>query len=65
MEDENIQIFLYNITNLMNNNSYIINVSCDNNDELSKLYYNDNKNYLIYPFFKNCSDKKYENDIDR
>ena len=44
MEDENIQIFLYNKTNLMNE-SYIKNASCENNNELSKLYYNDNKNY--------------------
>ena len=63
MEDENIQIILYNKTDLMND-SYIINVSCENNNELSKIYYNDNKNYLIYPCFKNCSNKKYENDID-
>ena len=63
MEDENIQIFLYNKTDLMNN-SYIKNVSCENNDELSKLYFNDNKNYLIYPCFKNCSNEKYENDTD-
>jgi len=63
MEDKNIQIFLYNKTDLMND-SYIKNVSCENNDELSKLYYNDNKNYLIYPCFKNCSNKIYEKDID-
>jgi len=46
------------------NDSYIINFSCENNSELSKLYFNDNKNYLIYQCFKNCSDKKYENDTD-
>ena len=46
------------------NNSYIKNVSCENNDELSKLYFNDNKNYLIYPCFKNCSNEKDENDTD-
>ena len=61
MEDENIQIILYNKTNLMND-SYIINAPCENNNELSKLYFNDNKNYLIYSCFKNCSDKNYEND---
>ena len=61
--DENIQILLYNKTNLMND-SYIINVSCENNNELSKLYFNNNKNYLIYPCFKKCSDKNYENDTD-
>ena len=48
MEDENIQIFLYNKTDLIND-SYIINISCENNNELSKLYFNNNKNYLIYP----------------
>ena len=63
MEDENIQIILYNKTDLMKD-SYIINVSCENNNEISKLYFNDNKNYLIYPCFKNCSNKIYENDID-
>jgi len=61
--DENIQILLYNKTNLMND-SFIINISCENNNELSKLYFNDNKNYLIYPCFKKCSEKKYENDTD-
>ena len=63
IEDENIQILLYNKTNLMND-SYIINTFCENNNELSKLYFNDNKNYLIYQCFKNCSDKKFENDTD-
>ena len=62
IEDEKIQIFLYNKTNLMNE-SYIKNASCENNNELSKLYYNDNKNYLIYPCFKNCSEKKYANEL--
>ena len=63
MKEENIQIILYNKT-------YLMNVSCTNNNELSKLYFNDNKNYLIiysykiYPCFKNCSNKIYENDID-
>jgi len=63
IEDENILILLYNRTNLMND-SYIINNSCENNNKLSKLYFNDNNNYLIYPCFKNCSDKKFENDTD-
>jgi hypothetical protein len=63
IEDENVQILLYNKTDLMND-SYIINVSCENNDEFSKLYFNNNKNYLLYPCFKNCSNKIYENDID-
>ena len=44
--DENIQILLYNKTNLMND-SFIINVSCESNNELSKLYFNDNKNNLM------------------
>jgi len=55
MEDENIQIVLYNKTDLMNN-FYIKNISCENNNELSKLYFNDNKNYLIYP----CLNQKRE-----
>ena len=63
MKDEYIQIILYNKTNLIND-FFIINVSCENNDEISKLYFNHNKNYLIYPCYKNCSDKKYENDTD-
>ena len=29
------------------NDSFIINISCEYNDELSKLYFNYNKNYLI------------------
>ena len=56
-------LLLYNKTNLMND-SYIINSFCENNNKLSKLYFNDNKNYLIYQCFKNCSDKKFENDTD-
>ena len=50
MEDKNIQIVLYNKTDLMND-FFIINanVSCENNNKLSKLYFNHNKNYLIYP----------------
>ena len=63
LEIENIQILLYNKTNLMND-SYIENVFCENNYELSKLNFNDNKNYLIYKCLKNCSDKKFENDTD-
>ena len=59
IEDENIQIFLYNRTNLMND-SYIINNSCENNNKLSKLYYNDNKNYLII----NCLNKR-ENEEEK
>ena len=61
IEDEKIQILLYNKTNLMNV-SYIINISCKNNNELSKLYFNDNKNYLIYSCFEKCSKIKFEND---
>ena len=63
IKEENIQILLYNKTDLTND-SYIINISCKNNIGLSKFYFNDNKNYLIYPCFKNCSDKKFENDTD-
>ena len=46
------------------NDSYIINVSCVNNNELSKFYFNDNKNYSLYPCIKDCSNIKLENDID-
>ena len=60
IDDENLQILLYNKTNNLTNDSYIINISCENDNELSKLYFNDNKNYLIFTCFKNCSDKKYE-----
>ena len=63
IEKENIQILLYNKTNLMSD-SYIINSFCENNSGLTKLYFNDNKNYIIFSCFKNCSDKKYENDTD-
>ena len=63
IDDGNIQILLYNKTNLMND-SYIKNIACENNTELTKFYFNDNKSYLIYPCFKNCSDKRFENDID-
>ena len=63
IDDENIQILLYNKTNLMNN-SFIKNSYCENYQELSKLYFNNNNNYLIFPCSKNCSDEKYENDTD-
>ena len=63
IDDENIQILLYNKTNLMNN-SFIKNSYCENYQELSKLYFNNNKNYLIFPCSKNCSDEKFENDTD-
>ena len=36
--------------------------SCENINGISKLFFNDNKNYFIYSCFKNCSDKNYEND---
>ena len=63
IEEENVQILLFNKTDLTNN-SYIINISCKNNNELSKFYFNNDENFLIYPCFKNCSDKKFKNDID-
>ena len=63
VDDENIQILLYNKTNLMND-SYIIKVYCENYNELSKLYFNNNENYIIYSCSKNCSDEKFENDTD-
>ena len=63
IEDENIQILLYNKTDLTND-SYIINISCKNSNGLSKFYFNNDENYLIYPCFKDCSDKKFENDTD-
>ena len=46
IEDQKIKILLYNKTNLMND-SNIINISYKNNNEFSKIYFNDNKNYLI------------------
>ena len=61
LEDKNVQILLYNKENLIND-TYIINPSCENIKGLSKLYFNDNTNYYIYPCFINCSDKKFEND---
>jgi len=63
MEDKNIQILLYNKTDLIND-SYIINVSCVNNNELSKFYFIENQKYLLYPCLKDCSNIKLENDID-
>ena len=63
IEDNNIEIVLINTTNFMND-TYIINTTCINNNEISKLYYNDNNNYLIYPCLKNCSDKILDFDID-
>ena len=51
MEDENIQIVLYNKTDLMND-SFIINASCENNNELSKLYFNDKKKLFNISMFK-------------
>ena len=63
IDDENIQILLYNKMNLMND-SFIKNIYCENYKELTKLYFNNNNNYLIFPCSKNCSDEKFENDPD-
>ena len=46
IENGNVQILLYNKTGLIYD-SYIIKVYCENNNELSKLCFNDNKNILI------------------
>jgi len=54
---------MYNKDNLIpTNDTYMLYASCENINGLSKLHFNDNKNYLIYSCFKNCSDKNYEND---
>ena len=64
IKDENVQILFYNKTNLISTkyDPYLLNASCENINGLSRLYFNDDKNYYIYSCFKNCSDKNYEND---
>jgi len=64
IKDENVQVLFYNKTNFLKSTNvpYLLEASCENKNGLSKLYFNDNKNYYIYSCFKNCSDKSYEND---
>ena len=60
MQNVFVQTFMYNKDNLTpTNDSYMLYASCENINGLSKLYFNDNQNYLIYSCFKNCSDKNY------
>ena len=63
MQNVFAQALIYNKDDLApTNDSYMLYASCENINGLSKLYFNNNKNYLIYSCFKNCSDKNYEND---
>ena len=63
MQNIFVQTLMFNKDNLIpTNDTLMLYASCENINGLSKLYFNDNKNYLIYSCFKNCSDKKYEND---
>ena len=64
IQDKFVQVLLYNKSDL--NSTYdfhMLYASCENINGLSRLYFNDNKNYYIHSCFKNCSDKNYENDI--
>ena len=63
MQNIFVQSLMYNKDNITpTNDTYMLYASCENINGLSKLYFNDNKNYLIYSCFKDCSDKNYEND---
>jgi hypothetical protein len=63
MQNIFVQSLMYNKDNITpTNDTYMLYASCENINGLSKLYFNDNKNYLIYSCFKNCSDKNFEND---
>ena len=63
IQNDFTQILLYNKDNLTSTNDYyLLYTSCENINGLSKLNFNDNKNYYIYACFKDCSDKKFEND---
>ena len=58
MQNIFVQTLMFNKDNLIpTNDTLMLYASCENINGLSKLYFNDNKNYLIYSFFKNCSDK--------
>ena len=61
--NEFTQLLLFNKDNLTTTNDYyLLSTSCENINGFPKLYFNDNKNYYIYSCFKDCSDKKFEND---
>ena len=63
MQNIFVQSLMYNKDNITpTNDTYMLYASCENINGLSKLYFNGNKNYLIYSCFKDCSDKNYEND---
>ena len=64
IQDKFVQVLLYNKSDLNSTyDFYMLYASCENINGLSRLYYNDNKNYYIHSCFKDCSDKNYENDI--
>jgi len=63
MQNEFVQALMFNKDNLTpTNDSYMLYASCKNIKGLSKLYFNNKQNYYIYSCFKNCSDKRFEND---
>ena len=63
MQNIFVQTLMFNKDNLIpTNDTLMLYASCENINGLSKLFFNDNQNYLIYSCFKNCSDKNYEND---
>ena len=63
IQDKFVQVLLYNKSDLNSTyDFYMLYVSCENINGLSRLYFNDNKNYYIHSCFKDCSDKNYEND---
>ena len=60
VNDENIRILFYDKTDLtLTNNSFSINASCENKSGLSRVYFNDDKNYYIYSCFNNYSNQSY------
>ena len=63
IQDKFVQVLLYNKSDLNSTyDFYMLYASCENINGLSRLYYNDNKNFYIHSCFKDCSDKNYEND---
>ena len=53
----------YNETDLtLTNNSFSINASCEYKSGLSRVYFNDDKNYYLYSCFNNNSNQSYSDE---
>ena len=63
VKDENIKILFYNKNDLtLTNNSFSINALCEYRSSLSRVYFNDDKNYYIYSCFNNNSNQSYSDE---